>query len=171
MLFMKKKCFSLLIGVAVLLSVGCAPVNRGNTLQSREFAPSAHSTTLADLQVASQKIMGRAEGLPQNKRELEQQAIANALATVNGDVLVGANFFYETTGTRAAGNHSMTVIVIGYPAIYRNFRAPTTEDAWLFRASRDTTAVQIVNSNSASAPRTTAPRTTNTFPTIREAAE
>jgi len=121
-----------LLATMCFVFVGCTSAARTNTLSALEFAPSAHTTaTLADLVVSDRKVVGQASGLPSLRRALEQEAIANALQG-NADALVGANFFYETKGTRAERNQNMTIVVIGYPAVFKNFRTPKSEDIWLF---------------------------------------
>ena len=113
---MKKFGMLLLIGIAVWAFTGCSMPMRSNTLRSKEFSPSAFVTpTLAELDVADKKVMGQAKGHRNEKARLEKSAITDALKA-DADVLVGVNFFYEIKGD------VMTVIVIGYPAKYKNFK-------------------------------------------------
>lgn len=128
---MKKLCFSLLVGIAVLVIIGCSTITvsyKSNTLRSKELTPSAYSTTFADLAVADKKVMGQAKGSPNEKEILEERAITDALKD-NADVLVGVNFFYEVK------NGVMDVTVIGYPAEYKNFRTAKKSDTLILNRS------------------------------------
>jgi len=119
---MKKLFFGMLIGITALALVGCSMSSRGNTLQSKQFSPAVFATpTLAELNVSEKKVMGRATGRSAEKERLENAAVLDALKT-NADVLVGASFFYEII------NDVMSVIVIGYPASYKNFRPAQSSD-------------------------------------------
>jgi hypothetical protein len=79
--------------------------------------------TLADLDVKESKVTGTfSSKAPFNFEVVKQEAVANALRTVNADLLVEPK--YESTVTTS----SITVTVTGYPAFYKNFRAMKAED-------------------------------------------
>jgi hypothetical protein len=87
-------------------------------MKAIKLAPKVEGATMvAELEVASKKVMGQAKGKSPFKEGLEKEATAEALKLADSDVLVGANFFYEYVG-----NADLTVTVIGYPAKYKNFR-------------------------------------------------
>lgn len=115
---MSKKLASLaLIATASIFIAGCSNVVKDNTLKAIQLTPSVQgSPMVAELDVAGQKVLGQAKGKALFKTELEKEAIAEALRQVNGDVLVGANYFYEYTDA------NLSVTVIGYPAYYKNFK-------------------------------------------------
>jgi DNA repair exonuclease SbcCD nuclease subunit len=118
---MKKLSNLLAIIGVVVLATGCQRVVlKGNTLQSRAFEPSVYVTPIiADLSVTGKKVTGKAKGSVHNKAILKENAVADALKGY-GDALVGANFFYEIRG------RNLEVTVIGYPAMYVNFRSAGT---------------------------------------------
>jgi len=97
---------------------GCSNTVKDNTLRAVQLTPSIQSVPMvAELEVTGQKVMGQAKGKTQSENQLKKEAIAEALRQVNGDVLVGANFFYEVVD-----KSDLTVTVIGYPAHYKNFK-------------------------------------------------
>jgi len=115
----KKLAFLVSIVATSVFIVGCpSNVVKDNTLKAIQLTPSVRGTPMvAELDVASQKVMGQARGKSISKTELEKEAVAEALKLANGDVLVGANFFYEYTD-----NTDLAVTVVGYPAHYKNFK-------------------------------------------------
>lgn len=79
---------------------------------------------VADLEVEKTKVIGEFKfDCPTdqmvNEQELKDNAVFNALKTMNADVLVAPQYqiIRETTSRKY-----YTVIVNGYPAFYRNFR-------------------------------------------------
>jgi outer membrane murein-binding lipoprotein Lpp len=116
---MYKKLTSLAsILIASALIAGCSNTVRDNTMKVIQLTPSVQGVPMvAELEVANQKVMGQAKGKAPSKSELEKEAVAEALKQTYGDVLVGANFFYEYVD-----KVDLTVTVIGYPARYKNFR-------------------------------------------------
>lgn len=127
---LKKRFFEASVMVAALMLIGCSTqvVTKGNNLQGKYIAAAANGiSVVADLAVAEKKVMGKAKGNIFNTAELEKEAILNALlqgsSGAPADVLVAANFFYETV------DNDVTVTVIGYPARYRNFRSDNINTA------------------------------------------
>jgi len=115
----KKLVFLMSIVVASSIISGCAMVKGGkdSTVKAIILSPSVHSVPMvAELEVSNKKVIGQAKGQATAKNGLEKEAVTEALKQTDGDVLVGANFFYETTGV------NLTVTVTGYPAHYKNFR-------------------------------------------------
>jgi hypothetical protein len=114
----KKLVFLVSIAAASAIIGGCSNVVKDNTVRAIQLAPTVQGTPMvAELEVDSKKVMGQAKGKTPSKTELEKEAVAEALKQANGDVLVGANFFYEYVD-----KVDLTVTVIGYPAHYKNFK-------------------------------------------------
>jgi hypothetical protein len=107
------------------------------------MTPKAEVSTVADVVVTEKKVMGQAKGPYSDKVRLEREAVLQAFGEAQkqnppgADVLVGANFFYEFTGS--VWTSYLTVTVIGYPARYKNFRQEP-EDKPVFN-------VELVKSN------------------------
>jgi len=121
---LKKLNFLAFIAVLAAIS-GCSSTKKDNTLRGVQLKPKAHATpVVADLKVANEKVLGQAKGKTIFKKELEQEAVAEALKKKrdSADVLVGANFFYEEVNKT-----ELTVTVVGYPARYKNFRPKEPE--------------------------------------------
>jgi len=113
----KKLAFLVSIMAASAIITGCSNVVKSNSFEAIHLTPNIHGTPMvAELDVADKKVMGQAKGKTISKSELEKEAIAEALKQADGDVLVGANFFYVDSTT------NLTVTVIGYPAKYKNFK-------------------------------------------------
>jgi len=120
----KKLAFLVFIVVASAVIAGCSNVVKDNTIKAIQLTPSVQGVPMvAELEVANQKVMGQAKGKTPSKNELEKEAVAEALKQTDGDVLVGANFFYEYVD-----KVDLTVTVIGYPARYKNFRPKEVPD-------------------------------------------
>ena len=114
----KKLVFLVSIVSAFAIIAGCSTVVKDNTMKAIQLTPNVQGVPMvAELEVANIKVMGLAKGKTPSKKELEKEAIAEALKQSNSDVLVGANFFYEYVN-----NVDLTVTVIGYPARYKNFK-------------------------------------------------
>ncbi|MDR2554078.1 MAG: hypothetical protein LBC64_01505 [Fibromonadaceae bacterium] len=115
---MSKKLASLAsILVASALIAGCSNTVKDNTLKVIQLTPSVQGVPMvAELNVADSKVMGQAKGKALFRTELEKEAVAEALRQVNGDVLVGANYFYEYSDA------NLQITVVGYPAHYKNFK-------------------------------------------------
>jgi len=119
------KKLNILASIAVLTAVtGCSSTQKSNNLRALALTPQAQAAPMvADLDVADKKALGQAKGKSISKRDLEQEAIAEALKQTNGDVLVGVSYFYEETN-----KIDLTVTVVGYPARYKNFRPKELPD-------------------------------------------
>jgi hypothetical protein len=122
--------FSLAVIACVLLS-SCA------TMQKKTYSVTTVDIThtgviqkpvIADLIVGQTKVYGKASF--DNKNE----AVKNALATVNADVLIEPNFTY--TSDMASGYVS-EVEVSGFPATYKNFRTIEDSDTTWLKNTRD----------------------------------
>ena len=115
--------------ICVFLFSGCAPAYKSSTLKALEMEPKIIALPLiADLDVSPQKARGEAKGDVVNLSALEREAVTNALghnppSIDKPDLLIGTNFFYEVQGNLAS------VIAMGYPAFYTNFRTATEEDS------------------------------------------
>jgi len=117
----KKLVFLVSTMLTVAILAGCSKVVKDNTIKTIQLSPNVQGTPMVvELEVASKKVMGQAKGKTLSKSSLEKEAVAEVLKQTNGDVLVGANFFYEY------GKRYLTVTVVGYPAFYKNFRPKKT---------------------------------------------
>jgi len=83
---------------------------------------------LVDLEVKETKVTGTAEGWNSSLEALKQNAIADAIAKTEADVLVDPKYQTETS------NERITVTVTGFPATYKNFRPMKEEDIKLLEA-------------------------------------
>jgi hypothetical protein len=122
---MLKKCvFPIAAAITAALTIaGCSVMSKKDgTFRGVGLTPRYQSTAMvADLVVGERKVMGTAKGSPMYEEALKRDAIASAIQAsgqsgTSADVLVGVNFFTETTAKQ------MTVTVVGYPAYYKNFR-------------------------------------------------
>lgn len=77
---------------------------------------------VADLDVRAEKVTGTATGNSRGVAALQDDAIADALAKAQADVLVEPMFQTVNNGGRT------TVTATGFPATYTNMRAATTVD-------------------------------------------
>jgi len=119
----KKSVFLVSIVAASAIIAGCTTVVKDNTLKAVQLTPHVQGVPMiAELEVSPIKVKGEAKGKVPSKKELEKEAVAEALKLTNSDVLVGANFFYEYVD-----NVNLTVTVIGYPANYVNFKPKPKE--------------------------------------------
>ena len=80
---------------------------------------------LADLEVKEAKVTATAKGtLTKDGIDfVKNLAVANALKSTNGDILVEPKYDVETFGD------DITVTVTGFPANYKNFRQLRAEDS------------------------------------------
>jgi len=119
------KKLNIMASIAVLMAAaGCSSTQKSNDLRTLELTPKAKATPMvAELDVANKKALGQAKGKVIFKRDLEQEAIAQALKQTNGDVLVGVSYFYEEVNKT-----DLTVTVVGYPARYKNFKPKELPD-------------------------------------------
>lgn len=124
-----KKIVFLSFTMSLMLSCGVAKINTAKT-KDVNGPGVTHLPVLADLDVRSTKVSASANGLLKppmvTKESIKKEAIAEALAKVNGDVLIEPFYKIENVGKR------YTVTVTGYPATYKNFRMMEEKDTTLF---------------------------------------
>lgn len=114
----KMKKYVMFIVVAVALS-SCSLI-KSSSSKTLDVKTNASCNMEAELEVLPQKVSGiayRQRGLKREK-ELESNAIADALKEVNADVLVEARFTKE----RKKNGKIKSISVSGYPAFYKNFQ-------------------------------------------------
>lgn len=112
---MKKYLLSIIVAGAM---TSCSLV-KSYSSKTAEITPNVDcKVTEAELNISSQKSNGtclRQKGL--SFKEMQANAIANALEKTQGDVLVEPRFIYE----RKRSGKIKAVYVTGYPATYKNF--------------------------------------------------
>ena len=115
---------------ASIFLISCSSVSKFSTAKTIDINPSIiQKPTVADLQVNETKVSGTYSGKTAKipVETIRNEAIARALKTVNGDILVEPLF--ETTRTKSL----TTVIVSGYPATFKNFRSLKEDDIPLMK--------------------------------------
>ena len=108
-----------------LLLQSCTSVSKFSTAKTLDIeAVVNQKPTLADLEIKDKKVTGTASYKITEKGidAIKQEAVANALKSVNADILVEPNI--ESVMTKS----TVTITVTGYPGFYKNFRAIKTED-------------------------------------------
>lgn len=114
-----------MILVAGALFASCSQSTSLYTAQTAEVIDHGiHQLPMtAELDIKDTKVKGVAFGkISTPIDQLKDNAIANALKTVNADVLVEPIFEIVRTSSR------IDVIVTGYPGTYKNFRLMTEDD-------------------------------------------
>jgi hypothetical protein len=140
-----KKSF-LFLGIVALVCSCSVPKATGysySEYQTITPTPSVHAIpVMAELEVSSVRIT-YAERIHQNIKSLtdaevealasreKETVIANAVKANNADVLV-APVVNITTDT----NNNLVIMITGYPAIYKNFRAATAADSIFMKAAQ-----------------------------------
>ena len=120
---MKAK-FLTLAAAAMMIFASCS-TNQNTAISSTARTLELETPALvADLEVEKTKVTGEfkfdcPEEQPVNEQELKDNAVFNALKTMNADVLVAPQ--YQVIKESKSRKY-YTVIVTGYPAFYRNFR-------------------------------------------------
>ena len=111
----------------VIILFSSCKVFRASTSKSMEIYGSGviQKPTVVDLKVDETKVTGTASSSISTSEVLKQEAISDALKKCKCDVIVEPSFEIIT----ARGN--TTVTMIGFPAIYKNFRPITKEDVEL----------------------------------------
>jgi hypothetical protein len=111
-----------LSGLALQSCTSASKYSSGKTLDITALIN--QRPTLADLDIKDVKATGTAsdKSAIKNVEAIKQEAVANALKSVNADILVEPKFNIEVD------NFTTSVIVTGYPGFYKNFRAVKTED-------------------------------------------
>lgn len=100
------------------------------------------SPTTADLNISETKSEGvckqNQNGIFLSMRDMEREAVADALAKTKADILVNPNYTYVYEDNKLS-----EVSVSGYPAKYANFRSTTEQDAEILYKLREPAAVVI----------------------------
>lgn len=121
-----KQTFNLsIVLVAAALLQSCTSVSKFSSAKTLDIAAVVNQKpTLADLEVKDSKATGTAsyKSTVKSFEAIKQEAVANALKSVNADILVEPKFETEIN------NYTITITVKGYPGFYKNFRAVKTED-------------------------------------------
>ena len=114
--------------IAVLsasLLQSCTTVSKFSSGKTIDIAATIkQKPTVTDLEVKENKVTGTASYKSTEKsiEAIKQEVVANALKSVNADILVEPKF--ETV----IKNYIITVTVTGYPGFYKNFRTVKAED-------------------------------------------
>lgn len=121
-----KKTINLaIVLLSIVLLQSCTSISKYSSGKTIDIAATVNQKpTLADLEVKENKVTGTASYKTKEKgiEAIKQEAVSNALKSVNADILVEPKF--DTVIT----NSTTTITVMGYPAFYKNFRAVKTED-------------------------------------------
>lgn len=135
---MKRLVNYLFCCAAMALLHGCTTtsyetVTRKATAKTRFISQSgiSETTMVTDLEVDNHKVSGSFSGTNVNEESAKSLAVANALKNANAEVLVEPLFEIEIRNYK-----DITVQVQGYPARYKNFRTPGTEDSLLLGLKR-----------------------------------
>jgi len=148
---MKKLKKVLIIAMTLVVVTSCG-VAKSNTAKTQDVRGSGvtHLPVLADLDVRSTKVTGSSTAMLKppmvTAESVKQEAIANAISKVNGDILIEPFYKMETIGKQ------YTVTVTGYPATYKNFRMMEEKDTTLYLLNTLTLTNSV--SNSPVAPKT-----------------
>ena len=114
-----------IVVVSATLLQSCTSVSKFSTAKTIDIAASVNQKpTLADLEVRETKVSGTASYKSTEKgfEAIKQEAVANALKSVNADILVEPKYDTEVKSS------TTTITVTGYPGFYKNFRAVKVED-------------------------------------------
>lgn len=116
--------FVLVVASAALLQ-SCTSLSKFSSAKTIDIAASVNQKpTLADLDVKENKVSGTASYKSSEKsfEAIRLEAVANALKSVNADILVEPKFDTEIKSS------TITISVTGYPGFYKNFRTIKTDD-------------------------------------------
>jgi len=119
----------LIVTLVVSCSSGSTAVGKRNDVDVQNVYDSniIQEPLVAKLEVAKTRVTGRADGKSIDLIAVKEQAVNNALKQAQADVLVEPKF--EITTQR---NSNISVSVVGFPAMYTNFRSITEADTlWL----------------------------------------
>ena len=111
--------------VSAALLQSCTSVSKFSSAKTLDVTAVVNQKpTLADLDIKDKKVTGTASYKITQKGidAIKQEAVANALKSVNADILVEPKFDTEVN------NSTITITVTGYPGFYKNFRPIKTED-------------------------------------------
>lgn len=122
-----KSFFAFSTFLLLLTSCGITTKSKTSTVKTMDIINGGVYTKplLADLDVKETKVTATAKGtLSKDGIDfVKNQAVASALKTTNGDILVEPKYDIETVGD------DITVTVTGFPANYKNFRQLKAEDS------------------------------------------
>ena len=129
--------------IYLLLCSSCA-IYKGNDTKTIKINGSGiiQKPVVVDLMVDDKKVTGHStRSSNQNFDDAKNEAVSDALKSVNGDVLVEPTFSFETK------NGKTEVTVNGWSAKYINFRSIKTDDLPLLQAgtSQDAKIYKPVN--------------------------
>jgi len=140
------KKFNLIIVALISISLSSCSVKRNITtakMMDIYGAGVIHRPTIVDLDIKNIKIGGTASSKKRyiTINVLKINAVSDALATSNADVLIEPKFEVEIKG------NNKKVTVTGYPATYKNFRPITKEDLELVEVGIAQKANEYVSTN------------------------
>ncbi len=122
-----KSFFAFAIVAIAFTSCGVSSKSKTSTVKTMDIVNGGVYTKplLADLDVKETKVTATAKGTLSKEGIdfVKNQAVASALKTTNGDILVEPKYEVETV------NDDITVTVTGFPANYKNFRQLKAEDS------------------------------------------
>lgn len=122
-----KSFFALAVGLLLLSSCGITSKSKTSTVKTMDIVNGGVYTKplLADLDVKETKVTATAKGTVSKDGVdfVKNQAVANALKSSNGDILVEPKYDVDIV------NDDVTVIVTGFVANYKNFRQLKAEDS------------------------------------------
>jgi len=121
-----KYIFFIFLSVA---SISCSTLQKTtetNTIGINE-ARIGNTPLITDLDIRSEKVEGKAIGSSTSIKKLKQFAVAEALSKANADLLIEPKYSVETKNSRS------TVIVVGWPANYKNFRQIVEADSTILK--------------------------------------
>ena len=134
-------CLTMLLWITLITSSCATVVHRHHSVSARSAEPQHQQVLtmphLADLEVIGERFSYRVvfRGITSlQEQDLENWrniALADAVRAVNADIIVGALFETEFERGRHPRDNELRVTVIGFPAIFTNFRNATKEDAWI----------------------------------------
>lgn len=128
-----KSFFSIAITIVFFTSCSVASKSKTSTVKTMDIINGGVYTKplLADLEVKEAKVTATAKGtLSKDGIDfVKNLAVANALKSTNGDILVEPKYEIETSGD------DIVVVVSGFPANYKNMRQLRAEDS-LFLKNR-----------------------------------
>jgi hypothetical protein len=128
-----KSFFSIITVLIIFSSCSVASKSKTSTVKTMDINNGGVYTKplLADLEVKEAKVTATAKGTISKDGVdfVKNLAVANALKTNNGDILVEPKYDIETSGD------DIVVVVSGFSANYKNMRQLKTEDS-LFLKNR-----------------------------------
>ena len=139
---MKNKALIYFVAIAMYLGSCITPMNKYTSSPHIDIEePEIQGYPLmADLDISKEKVkgtatMGFSSGIGAPIEECKRSAIGNALISSDADVLIEPFYIIETTES------SVTVMVSGFPAKYKNFRKDVEKMQAINAASVNQTTV------------------------------